>query len=150
LEGRIKILEYGAQKDEYSRPGWDPENPWDDDEARKPPRRYWRIGRDTVRGWLEDPGSAPEYVLLAIPSGADTVVRYPWQIDTDEEREYHLNADDDWYASVCLSAGETTATDFGGKKLLEVRNGNEVQVLQNHVHGWRILNVRTTTKQIAR
>lgn len=139
--GRIKILGYGAQKDEFSRPGWDPENPWDDDEARERARRYWRIGRDTVKGWLEDPGSAPQYLLLAIPSGADTVVRYAWRIDADGEWEYHLNADGDWYAWGVPLGRRDHDHRLRGKKLLEVRNGNEVQVLQNHAHGWRVLNI---------
>lgn len=138
---RIKILGHGALQDEFSRPGWDFENPWDDDEARQRARRYWPISRETVRGWLEDPGSVPRYLLLAIPSGADTVVRYAWQIDADGDWEYHLNAEGDWYAWGVPLGRRDHDHRLLGKKLLEERGSKEVQVLQNHAGGWRVLNV---------
>lgn len=78
---RIKILGYGDPQDEFPRLGWNPDDLWDDDEARERGRRYWPIGRDTVRGWLEAPASAPRHLLLAVPSGAGTAVRYAWEID---------------------------------------------------------------------
>jgi hypothetical protein len=138
---RIKVLGRGAQRDEFSRPGWDLENPWDDDEARERARRYWPIGRDTVRSWLEDPESMPRHLLLAIPSGADTVVRYAWQIDVDGDWEYHLDPDGDWYAWGVPLGRRDHDHRLLGKKLLEDRDGKEVQVLQNHAGGWRALNV---------
>jgi hypothetical protein len=42
---------------------------------------------------------------------------------------------------MCLLAGETTTIGFWAKRLLEERGSKEVQVLQNHAEGWRVLNV---------
>lgn len=138
---QIRVLGYGDPQDEFPRPGWNPDNPWDGDEARERGRRYWRIGRGTVRGWLEDPGSAPRYLLLAIPSRAGTAVRYAWEIDAGGEWEYHVTGDGEWYGWGVPLGRRDHDHPLLGKVLIEQRNGKEVQVLQNYAGGWRILNV---------
>jgi hypothetical protein len=138
---QIKVLGYGDALDEFSRPGWNADDPWNDHEARERGRRYWRIGRDTVRGWLEAPASAPRYLLLAIPSPDGTAVRYAWEIDARGEWEYHVNGDGNWYGwGVPLGRRDHDHTLLG-KVLVEQRNGGEVQVLQNYEGGWRLLKV---------
>ena len=138
---QIKILGYGDPQDEFPRPGWNHDDPWDDDEARERGRRYWPIGRDTVRNWLEAPASAPRYLLLAIPSGAGTAVRYAWEIDPGDEWEYHVTDNGEWYGWGVPLGRRDHDYSLLGKVLVEQRNGKEVQVLQNYAGGWRILNV---------
>ncbi len=138
---QIKVLGYGDPRDEFPRPGWNPDDPWDDDEARERGRRYWPIGHDTVRGWLENPGSAPRYLLLAIPSRLGTAVRYAWKIDADGEWEYHVTGDGQWYGWGVPLGRRHHDHRLLGKVLVEQRNGKDVQVLQNYAGGWRVLNV---------
>jgi len=138
---QIKILGYGDPQDEFPRPGWNPDNPWDDGEARERGRRYWPIGRGTVRGWLEAPASAPRYLLLAIPSRVGTAVRYAWEIDEGGEWEYHVTGDGEWYGWGVPLGRRDHDHPLLGKVLVERRNGKEVQVLQNYAGGWRILNI---------
>lgn len=138
---QIKILGYGDPQDEFPRPGWDPENPWDDGEARERGRRYWPIGRAKVRGWLKAPMSAPRHLLLAIPSRAGTAVRYAWEIDAGDEWEYYVNNDGEWYGWGVPLGRRNHDHPLLGKVLVERRNGKDVQVLQNYAGGWRVLNV---------
>jgi hypothetical protein len=137
---QIKILGDGDPQDEFPRPGWNSDNPWDDNEARERGRRYWPIGRDTVRGWLEAPASAPRYLLLAIPSPAGTTVRYAWEIDQGGEWEYHVTGHK-WYGWGVPLGRRHHDHRLLGQVLVERRNGREVQVLQNYAAGWRVLNV---------
>lgn len=61
----------------------------------------------------------PRYLLLAIPSGADTVVRYAWQINADEDWEYHLTPTATGMHGACLLAGETATTGFWARSSLK-------------------------------
>jgi hypothetical protein len=136
---RITILGDGDPDDEFPRRGWDPDNPWNDDEARERGRRYWRISRERVRGWLEDPASAPRYLLLAIPSAAGTAVRYAWPINSDGPWEYHVTGGQ-WYGWGVPLGRRDHEHRLLGKVLTEQRGGETIQVLQNHANGWRVLN----------
>jgi hypothetical protein len=139
-QNRIKILGHSDPQSTFVRPGWDPDNPWDDDEARERGRRYWPIGRETIRSWLEAPSSAPRHLLLAIPSRAGTAVRYAWEIDERGDWEYHV-ADDHKHRWGIPLGKRDHDHPLLGKVLVEERNGKQVQVLRNYASGWRILNV---------
>jgi hypothetical protein len=54
-------------------------------------------GRDTVLHWLQNPAAIPRHLLLAIPAGADTVVRYAWHINTGSKWEYYLTGAGQFY-----------------------------------------------------
>lgn len=88
---------------EFTRPGFDPDNPWGDPAARERGARYWPLGRSTVTGWLDDPATMPEHLLLAIPGRGGTTVRYAG-------------------ASTQSSLSSTTPTWIGGGSPLEPGN----------------------------
>lgn len=138
---RIKILGDGDPGEEFPRQGWDPNDPWDDTEARERGRRYWKIGRDTVLDWLQNPAAVPRHLLLAIPAGADTVVRYAWQIDPDGEWEYYLTGTGEFSGWGVPLGKRAHKHPLLGKSLVEERDGKRVQVLQNYAQGWRVLHV---------
>jgi hypothetical protein len=48
-----------------------------------------------------------EDLLLAVPSGAGTAVRYAWEIDPGGEWEYHVTDGGEWYGWGSLSGGAT-------------------------------------------
>ena len=84
---RIKVLVDSGEEPEIRR-GWDPQDPWDNVEARERGYRYWQLGSERVAGWLRDPTTAPSHLLLGIPLRGQTVVRYAWEIDLDGQWEY--------------------------------------------------------------
>jgi hypothetical protein len=70
--------------------GWDPFDPWTDQEARERARRYWPIAAHRVRSWLAEPETSPRCLLLGIPEpDGRTVVRYAWQIDPQGSWEFY-------------------------------------------------------------
>jgi hypothetical protein len=142
FRNRIKILGYGNPAGEFSRPGWDPHNPWDGDEARERARRYWRIGQDRVLGWLEAPSTAPCFLLLAIPDRREgTVIRYAWEIDVMGEWEYYLTDTGDFDSWGVPLGKRDHEHRLLGRSLRENRDGKIVQVLQNYAQGWRVIDV---------
>jgi hypothetical protein len=140
-QDQITILTDGDPDQEYTRRGWDPDDPWDDTEARERGRRYWRIKRGTIAGWLQDPETSPRRLLLAIPAGADTVVRYMWDINADGVWEYCVSGSGEFYGWGIPLGKRLYRHRLLGKSLIEDRNGKLVQVLQNYNHGWRVLNI---------
>ena len=73
---------------QFTRRGYDPDQPWTDHEARERAARYWPFAQSTVRGWLDDPETMPKDLLLAIPGTGGTTVRYAWQIEATGDLEY--------------------------------------------------------------
>lgn len=123
---------------EFTRPGFDPDDPWDDQLARERGARYWPLGKRTVTGWLDEPSTMPEHLLLAIPGNGGTTVRYAWRIDTEQPFEYYPEMDR-WGVPL---GDRDLAHPALGKTLTEARPGRErpVQVLANYVSGCRVLD----------
>ncbi|EOM75819.1 hypothetical protein Rrhod_2725 [Rhodococcus rhodnii LMG 5362] len=139
---RLKLLDDSAEAvdtadHEIVRPGWDSDNPWNDNQARDRARRYWKLGVDRAAGWLADPESAPAVVLLGIPDGAKTVVRYAWELQQSGTWEF-FPASRLWGVPLGRRLHSHRAL---GRALYEDRDGRRVQVLANHVAGWRTLQL---------
>jgi hypothetical protein len=113
--------------------GWDAYDPWTDDEARERARRIWRIGAGRVRSWIRDPETMPAHLLLGIPYGGQTVVRYAWQIDPLGTWEYYT---DSGYWGVPLG-NRVHEHPRLGCVLYETRDGHRTQVLAGYSHGIR-------------
>lgn len=134
---RVQILDADyAPGTEFERPGWDPDDPWDDLSAQLRGRRYWPIAQDRVRAWLEDPASCPSHLLLAIPGNGGTTVRYAWHVDAAGRWEY--------YPEIKRWGVPLGKRDFDhpalGVCLVEEKNGREQQVLQGYAAGIRVLD----------
>ncbi|WP_280451655.1 GIY-YIG nuclease family protein [Nocardia cyriacigeorgica] len=132
---RIKLLEFTGE-DPITRRGWDPDDPWDDLDARERARRYWQFGIDRVAGWLRNPDSMPTHLLLAIPTrSGETVVRYGWEIDPGGTWEFFPNGND-W--GVPLGKRDLDHP-FLNRALYETEQGRRTQVLRSRSAGWRHL-----------
>lgn len=79
LAGRVEYMEWVG--DLPARRAWDVHMPWTDEEARERGRRFWKLGRDNVRGWIEDASTTPKYLFLAIEEAGVTTIRYAWHIE---------------------------------------------------------------------
>jgi hypothetical protein len=139
LAERIIVLRDALEPDDgaFTRRGWDPHDPWSDDEARERARRYWPLGREKVLAWLGDPDGMPRLLLLGIPHHGRTVVRYMWSIAPDGAWEYFPDTHR-WGVPL---GKRILKHSLLGKVLLERRDGREVQVLLNYSSGHRVLKV---------
>jgi hypothetical protein len=121
--------------------GWDPFNPWTDQEARERARRYWPIAAYRVRSWLVEPGTLPACLLLGIPEpGGRTVVRYVWQIDPQGLWEFYVDS-----RRWGVPLGERVRDHPRlGSALYETKNGRRQQVLAGYAAGIRVLGASIT------
>lgn len=134
---RFNVLAFSENGPEFERRGWDPNDPWDDGEARERARRYWPLGDKNVLGWFESPKSIPSVLLLGIPDKGKTVVRYAWEIDPEGRWEYYPEITR-WGVPLGRRIHEHRVL---GRALCETRNGKRVQVLLGHLSGCRTLQV---------
>ncbi|UAK31928.1 GIY-YIG nuclease family protein [Nocardia asteroides] len=135
LAARVNILEM-TDEPLTVRQGWDPDDPWDDIDARERARRYWNFSVDRVVGWLRDSESLPTHLLLGIPTQTgETVVRYAWRIDPDGKWEFFPGAHQ-WGVPL---GDRDPAHPFLNHSLYETRNGKRTQVLLQRSAGWRHL-----------
>lgn len=134
LTGRITPLQV-IDGLETTRPGWDPDEPWDDADARERGRRYWQFGIDRVAGWLHAPETMPRHLLLGVPTpSGETVIRYVWEIDSDGTWEYFPDGHD-WGVPLGPRDHEHPLLNHA---LYETKqDGQIVQVLQGRASGWR-------------
>lgn len=81
LAGRVNWMEWA--EDVPARRAWDVHMPWSDEEARERARRFWKLGADNVRQWIERPETAPAHLLLGVKESqrSPTTIRYAWHID---------------------------------------------------------------------
>ncbi|WP_024285337.1 GIY-YIG nuclease family protein [Cellulomonas sp. KRMCY2] len=121
---------------EFTRRGYDPDQPWSDHEARERAARYWPFARSTVRKWLDDPDTMPTDLLLAIPGSGGTTVRYAWEIDRTAKVEYFPDMNR-WGFPLGQPLLDHPAL---GRCLVEDREARTgVQALANHISGCRLL-----------
>lgn len=122
---------------ETVRRGYDPDNPWDDYEARARAARYWPISAALVRDWLESPETMPTDLLLTIPATGGTTVRYAWRLDPKGHLEYYPETGR-WGLPLGPRLPKHAAL---GVCLTERRDGrdDEVQLLMNYASGIRIV-----------
>lgn len=142
LEDRVVVIQLLGEDDPDAtdRRGWDPLDPWTDSEARARARRYWPIAAARVADWLRSPDTMPDRLLLGIPEpGGRTVVRYVWEIDRTAPWEFYPDAASQRWA-VPLGARIREHPRLGAA-LYEMRDGRRVQVLLNHAHGVRVIEV---------
>jgi hypothetical protein len=79
--------------------------------------------------------SMPGAVILGVPAGNKTVVRYAWETDPDGIWEYFPRS-----AESGVPLGRRLPSHPAlGKVPYEVRDGRRVQVPWNHVDGCRVL-----------
>lgn len=130
----INLLEVTDDPPTHRR-GWDPDDPWDDVDARERARRYWRFGRDRVADWMRDPKLLPKHLLMGVETpSAETVVRYAWDIDPTGQWEYFPDGS---YWGVPLGR-RNLDHPFLNRALYETKpDGREMQVLQARAAGWR-------------
>lgn len=84
---------------ERVRRGWDPREPWNDEEARERARHYWPINSDAVSALQEvaSDGRLEHVLLINDPRAGQTVVRYHWQVEKDGRwLEYGHYEGDEW------------------------------------------------------
>lgn len=129
---RIRILET-VSGGALPRRAWDPEDPWDDVDARERGRRYWNFSGTRVDRWLRDPGAMPTALLLGIPNRSGTVIRYAWSVEPDGTWEYFPEMKR-WGVPLGKRLYDHP---FLGKVLSEERDGKTVQVLAGYASGWR-------------
>jgi hypothetical protein len=139
LDDRVVAIELlDEDSDSAVRRGWDPLDPWTDPEARARARRYWPIAAGRVANWLRDPDTMPQRLLLGIPEpGGRTVVRYVWDIDPAASWEFYPQSRR-WGIPLGPRVRDHPRL---GAALYETRDGRRVQVLLNHVHGLRVIEV---------
>ncbi|MGB7234560.1 MAG: GIY-YIG nuclease family protein [Rhodococcus sp. (in: high G+C Gram-positive bacteria)] len=127
---QITVLSHGFDNpsEQFDRPGWDPNNPWSDIQARERASRYWQLGVDRVSGWLRDPSTAPKVLLLGIPTGGETVIRFAWEVASDTSWEFFPD-NKRWGVPLGRRLHQHPRL---GKALYENRNGKRVQVLANY------------------
>jgi hypothetical protein len=138
LEARVVAIELlgNDDPDAVMRRGWDPLDPWTDPEARSRARRYWQIGADRVAGWLRDPDTMPDRLLLGVPEpGGRTVVRYAWDVDRAAPWEFYPDGKQ-WGVPLGERVRDHPRL---GAALYETRNGRRMQVLANYVRGIRVI-----------
>jgi hypothetical protein len=91
-----------------------------------------------VANWLRDPDTMPQRLLLGIPEpGGRTVVRYVWDIDPAASWEFYPQSRR-WGIPLGPRVRDHPRL---GAALYETRDGRRVQVLLNHVHGLRVIEV---------
>lgn len=97
---------------EGGRRGWDPDDPWTDEEARERARHYWNISPRNVELLQEisRDGRLELVLLIQDPRAGQSTIRYHWKIDADGEWiDYWHYLDDEhvWHATqVGLPLGE--------------------------------------------
>lgn len=136
LADRINVLESGEV--ERERRGWDPDDPWEGHEASTRARRYWPIAGWRIASWMRGVEDRPRDLLLGIPtSSGQTVVRYAWRIDYDEQWEFFPDGNR-WGVPV---GEQLLKHKLLNTVLVENRDDSDVetQVLLNHAAGWRHL-----------
>lgn len=81
LAGRVNWMEWAA--DLPARRAWDVHMPWNNEEACERARRFWKLGANNVRAWIERPATAPTHLLLGVKESqrSPTTIRYAWHID---------------------------------------------------------------------
>lgn len=134
----IRVIELRHDDDHApTRRGWNPLDPWTDEEARQRARRYWPIAAHRVADWLTDPSTMPTQLLLAIPAAhQQTVVRYAWEVDHTRTWEYYPDSNR-WGIPLGRRDHEHPML---GRSIREDRDGRDVQVLYNYSSGIRILH----------
>lgn len=137
----ITPIEFGQGVD-YTRPGWDPDDPWDANQAAERGQQYWSLGRDRVLSWFDGDTTRPTQLWLAIPTArGKSVVRYIWQIDYSKPWHYFVETDQ-WGLKLgkqILKEGRKSGVVVHDHALYETRPNGRVQVLQNYAAGWRHL-----------
>ncbi|WP_282857282.1 GIY-YIG nuclease family protein [Pseudoclavibacter helvolus] len=136
IADQLTVLE--SVEVERERRGWDPDAPWEGDEAGTRACRYWPIAATRVASWIRGDEDRPHELLLGIPNLAgQTVVRYAWRIDYRGKWEYYPEG-----RRWGVPLGEPLLRhELLNTVLVENRDGSEVenQVLLNHAAGWRHL-----------
>lgn len=122
---------------EYNRRAYDPDDPWNDHEARERARRYWPLKEETANGWLTERAAAPKHLLLAIPGNGGTTVRYAWEIDYTGTWERFREGHPRWGIPLGASVIDHPAH---GVCLIENRDGKTMQVLAGYASGVRLLH----------
>lgn len=117
------------------RPGWDPDKPWDDPDARERGRRYSQFGIDRVAGWLHNPDTMPRHLLLGVPTpSGETVIRYAWDIDPGGTWEYFPDGHQ-W--GVPLGSRDHDHPLLNHALYETGADGQVSQVLKGRAAGWR-------------
>ncbi|MDY6054851.1 LEM-3-like GIY-YIG domain-containing protein [Micrococcus sp.] len=120
------------------RLGWNAHMPWKEPEARARAYRYWPIALERVRQWVEHPETMPQFLMMGIPEGGRTVVRYIWEVDPQGRWELHPCGDGSrevrW--GIPVKEGLVQAHPFLNKVLVDAKTKH--QVLLHRSSGIRI------------
>lgn len=73
-------------EDATLRRGWDPHQPWTDEEARERARHYWpiRAGNAGILRAIAEDGRLQLALGISDPRTGETVVRYTWNVTVDK------------------------------------------------------------------
>lgn len=97
IDGVHRVL---ARPDpEKIRRGWNPEDPWTDEEARERARHYWTISAEKLRTLQQIALDERLELVLLIrdPRAGQTAIRYHWQVEGEGEwLEYGTYEGETW------------------------------------------------------
>lgn len=153
-EGQVKKSKKRREEKLEIRRGWDPMEPWNNEEATERARRYWPFKEERVIEWINNPAKRPKFLFAGIKDGNKTVVRYIWEIDWSKNLEHYpgnrwgfplkeeatpsaaLKAVQEQYLGACLYNPVKEEDLKDKKKQITMK-----QALSAYAHGVRIIRI---------